>query len=225
MSLALYAHSFSSYCQKVLIALYENETPFAFRMHGPGHEREMEEHRALWPLAKFPVLVDSARDATVAESTTVVEYLDTFYGRGRLVPHYPDLGWQVRLWDRIFDNALQLPMQKIVGDALRPEGAGDPHGVAEARADLAAAYRFLAARLHPAPWAMGESFTLADCAAAPALFYANLVVPFGPRDAKLHAYLARLMALPSFARVLEEAELYFPLFPLEPKPSRELRAV
>jgi glutathione S-transferase len=225
MALSLHVHPLASFCHKALIALYELDVAFDPVIVDLGDPASRTAFAEVWPLLKFPVLVDSARDATVAESTTVVEYLDTFYGRGRLVPHYPDLGWQVRLWDRVFDNALQLPMQKVVGDALRPEGAGDPHGVAEARADLAAAYRFLAARLHPAPWAMGESFTLADCAAAPALFYANLVVPFGPRDAKLHAYLARLMAHPSFARVLEEAEPYFPMFPLEPKPSRKLRAV
>jgi len=222
MTLTLHFHPLASFCHKALIALYELDVafdPVIVDLADPAARAAFAE---VWPLAKFPVLQDSARDATVAESTICVEYLDAFYGRGTLVPHFPDLAWQVRLWDRVFDHYLQVPMQKIVGDALRPKTARDPHGVAEARRELEAAYRFLAARLHPAPWAMGEAFTMADCAAAPALFYANLVVPFGERDAKLRTYLARLMQRPSFARVLLEAEPYFQFYPLDPKPSRTL---
>jgi glutathione S-transferase len=222
MALTLHFHPLASFCHKALIALYELDVGFEPVIVDLGDPASRAAFAEVWPLQKFPVLVDSARGATVAESTTVIEYLDSFYGRGRLVPHFPDLAWQVRLWDRVFDHYLHHPMQKIVGDSLRPEDARDPHGVAEARAGLEATYRFLAARLHPAPWAMGEAFTLADCAAAPALFYANLVAPFGRRDAKLHAYLGRLMAHPAFARVLAEAEPYFPMYPLEPKPSHRL---
>ena len=168
------------------------------------------------------MLVDPARGATVAESTIVVEYLDGFYGRGRLVPRFPDLAWQVRLWDRVFDNYLAGADAEDRRRRAAARGGARPARGRRGPGGLEAAYRFLAARLHPAPWAMGEAFTLADCAAAPALFYANLVVPFGRRDAKLHAYLGRLMAHPAFARVLAEAEPYFPMFPLEPKPSRRL---
>jgi glutathione S-transferase len=219
MTLTLYCHPLASFCHKALIALYEAGLPFdpvTVDLADPASRAAFAE---VWPLLKFPVLTDSERNTTVAESATVIEYLDAFHGAG-LVPRDPDRAWQARMWDRVFDQYVQVPMQKIVTDAIRPDGGHDPHGVAEARAALSESYRFLAARLDPAPWALGEAFTLADCSAAPALFYANTVAPFGPEDAALAAYLSRLMRRPSFARVLLEAEPYFPLFPLEPKPSR-----
>jgi glutathione S-transferase len=217
MPLTLYCHPLASFCHKALIALYERGVAFDPVTVDLGDPASRAAFAEVWPLLKFPVLVDPDRGATVAESTTVIEYLDAFHG-GAMVPRDPDRAWQARMWDRVFDQYLQVPMQKIVTDSLRPAGGHDPHGVAEARAALGEAYRFLAARLDPAPWALGEAFTLADCAAAPALFYAHTVAPL--EDPGLTAYLARLMRRPSFARVLAEAEPYFPLFPLDPKPSR-----
>jgi glutathione S-transferase len=170
-------------------------------------------------MGKMPVLRDEARDRTVAESTIVVEYLDAHYpGATRLVPADPDAAWQTRMWDRFFDHYVQEPMQKIVTDRLRPAGRNDAFGVEQARAQLHQAYAVVEQELGAKTWMLGDAFTLADCSAAPALFYANTVEPFGAMQGKLAAYLHRLMARPSFARVLEEAEPYFTLFPLEPKP-------
>ncbi len=219
MALTLHFHPLASFCHKALIALYELDIGFEPVIVDLGDPGSRAAFAAVWPPLKFPVLTDAARGTTVAESTIVVEYLDAFYGGGRLVPADPGLAWQARMWDRLFDQYLEVPMQKVVGDALRPQGAHDPHGVAEARAALRDSYRFLGARLGD-PWALGERFGLADCAAAPALFYADLVEPLGPEDATLRGYLGRLMRRPSFARVLAEAEPFFGLFPLDPKPSR-----
>ena len=153
-------------------------------------------------------------------STIVVEYLDAWYpGATRFVPADPDAAWQTRMWDRVFDHYVQRPMQTIVIDRLRPAGGTDPFGVEQARAELQEAYAVLEQEIGAKTWMLGDAFTLADCAAAPALFYANTVEPFDESQNKLEAYLGRLMARPSFARVLEEAEPYFPLFPLERKPS------
>ncbi len=220
MTLTLHFHPLASFCHKALIALYEHGAAFEPVVVDLGDPESRAAFAEVWPPLKFPVLVDAARGATVAESTVVVEYLDAFHpGGARLVPADPDGAWTARMWDRVFDQYLQVPMQKIVLDAIRPAGARDPFGVAEAREDLAAAYRFLGQRLAPAPWALGAEFTLADVAAAPALFYANTVQPFGPAEAGLSAYLGRLMRRPSFARVLAEAEPWFGVFPLERKPS------
>ena len=218
MTLTLHFHPLASFCHKALIALYELELPFRPVIVDLGDPASRAEFARVWPPLKFPVLQDSLRNATVAESTIVVEYLDAFHGRGRrLVPADPDLAWRVRLWDRIFDQYLELPMQKIVTDAIRPADGHDPHGVAEAEAALGDDYRFLEERLRPEPWAAGEDFTLADCAAAPALFYADTVKPLGEREPRLRGYLDRLMLRPSFARVLTEAAPYFPMFPLDPQ--------
>jgi glutathione S-transferase len=148
-----------------------------------------------------------------------VEYLDTYHpGTTRFLPADPDEAWQTRMWDRFYDHYLQEPMQKIVTDALRPVGRNDAFGVEHAQAQLHAAYRVIEQEIAARPWMMGDAFTLADCAAAPALFYANTVVPFEEGQRNLAAYLDRLMARPSFARVLEEAQPYFTFFPLEKKP-------
>lgn len=220
MDLTLYFHPLASFCHKALIALYENDIPFRPVLVDLGDEGSRAEFHAVWPLGKMPVLRDEARDRTVAESTIVIEYLDAHYpGAVRLLPADPDLAWQARMWDRFHDNYLQAPMQKIVLDSLRPAGHRDPFGVDEARAQLHEAYRFLERELAARTWMAGESFTLADCAAAPALFYSNTVVPFEDSQTNLAAYFARLTARPSFARVLKEAEPYFPNFPLEPKPA------
>jgi len=219
MSLKLYFHPLASFCHKALIALYENGITFEPAIVDLGDEASSAAFRAIWPMAKMPVLRDDARDCTVAESTIVVEYLDTHYpGATRLVPADPDAAWQTRMWDRFFDGYVQQPMQKIVTDRLRPSGQGDAFGVEQARSQLHEAYAVLEGKLGAKTWMLGEAFTLADCSAAPALFYANTVEPFGATQGKLAAYLDRLMARPSFARVLEEAEPYFAFFPLESKP-------
>jgi glutathione S-transferase len=167
----------------------------------------------------MPVLRDDARDCTVAESTIIVEYLDAYYpGTTRFLPADPDRAWRTRMWDRFYDHYVQEPMQKIVTDRLRPAGENDAWGVAQAPAQLHRAYAVLEQEIAAKTWMMGDDFTLADCAAAPALFYANTVASFGEPHRNLTAYLGRLMARPSFARVLEEAEPYFRLFPMEKKP-------
>jgi len=212
MSLILYAHPLSSYCWKALIALYEKEAAFELRLVDFGSEASVAEFTALWPLAKMPVLVDG--DRTIVESTSVIEHLDLHcQGGTRLVPADPDAAIEVRKLDRIFDNYVMTPMQKIVGDRLRPADARDAHGVAEARRLLDSSYVWLEQALAGRTFAAGEDFSLADCAAAPALHYADKVHPFRDRSPALGAYLARLEARPAFARVLAEAEPYRHLFP------------
>jgi glutathione S-transferase len=219
MSLKLYFHPLASFCHKALIALYENGIPFQPVFVDLGDGASSAAFRAVWPMAKMPVLRDDARDRTVAESTIVVEYLDTHYpGETRFLPADPDGAWQTRMWDRFFDGYVQQPMQKIVGDRLRPAGTNDAWGVEQARGQLHEAYEVIEQQIAAKTWMMGDAFTLADCSAAPALFYANTVEPFGEAQRNLTAYLGRLMARPSFARVLEEAQPYFALFPLERKP-------
>jgi glutathione S-transferase len=219
MSLTLHFHPFASFCWKALIALYENAIPFERVVVDFGDERSREAFRAVWPPMKMPVLRDETRNHTIAESTIVVEYLDLHYpGRTQLIPQDADDAWQARMWDRVYDHYVHEPMQKIVVDGLRPAGAGDSHGVEQARAQLVGSYELLERQMEGKTWAIGSDFTLADCAAAPALFYGDTVVPFGAAHGNLRAYLDRLMARPSFARVLDEARPYAGLFPLEQKP-------
>jgi glutathione S-transferase len=219
MSLTLYFHPLASFCHKALIALYENQIPFKPVIVDLGNPESSAAFRKVWPMAKMPVLRDEERDCTVAESTIVIEYLDTHYaGTVRFVPADPDRAWLTRFWDRFYDHYVQEPMQKIVTDNLRPAGQNDGFGVQQAREQLREAYRFANPVMRSRSWAAGEEFSLADCAAAPALFYANTVVPFSAEERNLAAYLDRLMTRPSFARVLQEAEPYFPLVPLETKP-------
>jgi glutathione S-transferase len=219
MALKLYFHPLASFCHKVLIALYEGDIPFEPVIVDLGSEPSRAAFEAVWPMAKMPVLRDEARGRTVAESTIVIEYLDRFYpGRRQLVPADPDAAWQARMWDRFFDSYVQEPMQKIVGDRLRPSGKSDPFGVEAARAQLRKAYGLLEPMMDSKTWIMGDDFTLADCSAAPALLYANTVEPFQGTQRNLAAYHKRLMTRASFARVLREAEPYFHLFPMEEKP-------
>ena len=207
----LYAHPFSSYCQKVLIALYENHTPFELRMLAPGDERVAAEHEALWPLKRMPVLVDGKR--TVVEASIIVEHLALHHpGRVRLLPEDPRAALEVRMMDRIFDNYVMTPMQRIVGDTIRAPEHRDPQGVAEARQLLEIAYRWLDGVLREREWAAGE-FGLADCAAAPALFYADWVHPIGDGFPNVRAYRRRLLDRPSFARAVDEARPYRRFFP------------
>ncbi|SHK22509.1 glutathione S-transferase [Bradyrhizobium lablabi] len=216
MSLTLHFHPLASYCHKVLTALYENETPFTANMVDLGNEAERAALLKLWPIGKFPVLRDDARDDTVPESTVIIEYLDRYYpGRTRFIPEDADRARQVRLRDRFYDLYVHEPMQKIVGDRIRPQGKADPHGVEEAKARLRTSYAMIDREMAGQSWAMGEAFSLADCAAAPALFYANEVMPFGDAHRNVAAYFDRLKARPSYARVLREAEPYFAMFPRE----------
>jgi glutathione S-transferase len=209
----LYAHPFSSYCQKVLIALYENDTPFEFCMLSPEHPQNNERLGALWPLGKFPVLVDEGR--TVVEATIIVEHLDLHHpGRLRLVPADARSALDVRMMDRFFDNYVMTPVQKIVGDSLRPADARDAHGVGEARQMLQTAYHWLDGVIVERDWAAEGGFSLADCAAAPSLFYADWVHPIDEEFANVRAYRGRLLARPSVARAVDEARPFRALFPL-----------
>jgi glutathione S-transferase len=213
MSLKLYAHPLSSFSWKVLIALYENTTPFELVT---VDETTLAEFQKVWPIGKFPVLVDQARGETVPESSAIIDYLDRYHpGPVRFTPADPDLAWRVRLRDRFFDLHVQQHVQKIVGDRIRPAGQKDPRGVSDARGALTKAYPVAEAEIGRLTWLSGDSFGLADCAAAPALYYANKVQPFGEGHAAVKAYLQRLAARPSFERVLREAEPFFKLFPQE----------
>jgi glutathione S-transferase len=219
MSLRLYYHPLASFCHKTLIALYEGGIAFDPVVVDLADEKSSAAFRAVWPLSKMPVLRDEARNRTVAESTIIVEYLDAYYrGATRFIPCDPERAWQTRMWDRFYDHYVQEPMQKIVTDRLRPAGNNDPYGVEQAKTQLGQAYEMIEPAMEAKTWAMGDDFTLADCAAAPALFYADTVAPFGRSHKNLASYLAHLMARASFARVLEEAQPYFALFPLERKP-------
>lgn len=209
----LYYHPLSSYCWKVLIPLYENATPFTPRLLGES-EAGAEEWMALWPIGRFPVLRDEARGRTVAEASIIIEYLDRHAsGSFRAIPGNADAALEVRLMDRLFDNYVMGPMQAIVADRLRPEEARDPHGVAQSRQMLLRAYALLEGRIEGRTWAAGEDFSLADCAAAPALFYADKVEPMRAGHPILAAYLDRLEARESFARVLAEKAPYWSMFP------------
>ena len=216
MSLTLYFHPLASFCHKVLVALYESAIPFQGRIVDLGNARDRAEITALWPVGKFPVLRDEQRNRTVPESTVIIEYLcQHFAGAADLLPQDADVRLEVRLWDRVFDTYVQGPMQKIVGDHLRPEGEHDPRGVADARATLGVAYDMLERQLAQGAWAVGDRFTIADCAAMPALFYASIVEPFPKGHTKLADYFDRLISRPSVQRTLDEARPYFPLFPFQ----------
>jgi glutathione S-transferase len=216
MSLKLYFHPLSSFCWKALIALYENGTPFTPVSVDLSSETERAALLKLWPIGKFPVLRDDATDRTIPESSIIIEYLDNQYpGRTRLIPADAKLALQTRLRDRFYDLYVHLSVQKIVGDRLRPNGSKDLHGVEEARARIRSCYDMIDKEVATKTWAMGDAYSIADCAASPALFYAEKVVPFGGAHKNLAAYLDRLKARPSFARVISEAEPYFNLFPQE----------
>jgi glutathione S-transferase len=212
--LVLYQHPFAAFCQKVLVALYDLELPF--ETHLVEGEEGRAELAALWPIASIPVLRDETAGLTVPESTTIIEHLDSFVAdRPRLVPDDPAAALQARLWDRFHDQYVAGPMQKIVGDRLRPEGRADPEGVAEARRTLDTAYGVLDAQLATQPWTAGGAFGLADCAAAPALFYARVVHRWDEeRHASITRYYRDLAARPSVARVIDEARPYRELLPL-----------
>lgn len=225
MSLTLYQHPLASFCHKVLIALYENGTAFESHLVDLGNPEAKADFCELWPVGKMPVLRDEARDRTVPETTVIIEYLEQHYPGARpLLPPGQDERLDVRLWDRFFDLYVQVPVQKIVVDRIRPQAARDPYGVAEAQATLASAYDMLEQRMRERTWVCGEEFSLADCAASPALFYAGIVAPFPPGHTHLAAYFERLMARPSVQRTIAEARPYFPMFPfVDAMPARFLQ--
>lgn len=211
MTIELFAHPFSSYCQKALIAFHENDIPFTYRMledAGVG-----EELSALWPMKRFPVLREGER--VVLEASIIIEYLQVHHpGPVRLIPENPDLAVEVRMLDRFFDNYVMTPQGKFVFDALRPAGSRDPYGVEEARKMLDTSYAWLDQRMAGRTWAVGETFTLADCAAAPSLFYADWTHRIPERYDHLLAYRARLLERPSFARAVDDARRFRHYFPL-----------
>jgi glutathione S-transferase len=214
VALHLHFHPFSSYCQKVVIALYEAGTPFEGHEVNFGDPASRDAFRALWPIAKMPVLVDDARGRTVPEASIIIEYLDRHYpGPRPMIPADPGLALSTRLFDRVFDMHVNDQVGRIVGDRLRPEGKDDPSGVESAHAALRTAYGVIEARMTGRDWVNGSDFSLADCAAGPALFYADLVEPFGEALPNTTAYLARLNARPSFARAIAEAAYFMPYFP------------
>ena len=207
----LYAHPFSSYCQKVLVALYENGTPFDYRSLEDAQNGA--ELAALWPMKRFPVLVDGQR--TVLEASCIIEYLQLHQpGAVRLIPADADAALDVRMLDRFFDNYVSTPQQKVVFDALCAETDRDPHGVGKARAMLETSSAWLDARMATRSWACGDDFSLADCGAAPFLFYADWTHAIEPRFANVRAYRERLLARPSFKRAVDEARPFRPYFPL-----------
>ncbi|RFU44814.1 glutathione S-transferase family protein [Paraburkholderia sp. DHOC27] len=213
MTLKLYAHPFSAYCQKVLVALYENQTAFEWRLLSHEDPQPMRELAERWPMRRFPVLVDE--DRTVVEATIIIEYLGLRHpGPVRLLPTDPLAALEVRSMDRFFDNYVSTPSQKIVFDSMRAPDQRDPSGVADARAMLETAYAWLDARMATREWAAGDTFSLADCGAAPFLFYADWTHRIDPSFAHVLAYRKRLLARPSFARAVDEARPYRPLFPL-----------
>lgn len=207
----LYAHPFSSYSQKVLVALYENGTPFDYRnLEDPGANDELA---ALWPMRRFPVLVDG--DRTVIEATSIIEYLEVHHpGPVAMIPADRDAALEVRMLDRFFDNYVSTPQQKVVFDHMRAETERDPRGVADARAMLDTSYAWLEQRMAGREWAAGTAFSLADCAAAPFLFYADWTHPIDARYGRVRAYRERLLARPSFQRAVDEARPFRPYFPL-----------
>jgi glutathione S-transferase len=210
LSLTLYYHPLSSFCHKVLVALYENETKFDRRIINLGDDKDRAELLAVSPIGKFPAIRDHVRKRDLAETTIIIEYLDHFFaGERALIPREWEDAFQVRLWDRLFDNYLQVPMQQIVGDRMRG-GKGD---VTRERATLDTAYGMIDHQMANGPWVAGRNFSMADCAAAPALFYAGIVQPFPEGHHRLKAYFDRLMERPSVQRVMEEAKPYFALFP------------
>jgi glutathione S-transferase len=214
--LRLHYHPLSSFCWKVLIPLYENGTPFEPVFVDLGDEASRAAFLKVWPMGKFPVLEDTDRGEIVPESTIIIDYLDRYLpGAVRFTPADPDLAWRVRLWDRFFDLRVHEQMQRVVADRNRRTDQKDPFGVADARRQLANAYCVLESEAVSRTWFSGDAFGLADCAATPALYYANRVQPFGPEHPALKAYLDRLMARPSFVRVFEEAGPYLHYFPEE----------
>ena len=214
MPLTLYMHPLSSFCHKVLIALYENAIPFAPQVVNLGDRQARDEFKKVWTFAKFPVLRDAARGRTVPESTTIIEYLAQHYpGPVKLIPDDPEAAAQARAADRFYDLHLHGPMQKVVGDKLRPADGHDPFGVDQAREEMRTALSLADGEMATKRWAVGDHFSMADCAAGPPLFFTNLMMPLAAEFPHVSAYLDRLTKRPSYARALAEAQPYLSLFP------------
>jgi glutathione S-transferase len=213
MSIYLYSHPFASYCQKVLIALYENDTRFELKMLDGATPENFAELTRLWPLKKFPVLVDDGQ--VVIETSVIIEYLALNHpGPVELIPSDPKRALEIRFMDRFFDNYIMTPMQTPVSEALRAEGGRKEQSLVESSQQLETAYAWLERRLGDRIWAAGASFSMADCAAAPSLFYADWVHQISPAFPLLRDYRARLLARPSVARSVDEARPFRSLFPL-----------
>jgi glutathione S-transferase len=213
MTPILYGHPFASFVWKPLIALYERHVTFTFRMVDPDHPENQARTAELSPTGQFPVLVDG--DAEIVQSNSVIEYLDLFHGEAApMVPGDRREAIEARMMTDVFDDYVHMPMQRIVGDALRAQGERDPRGVADAHAMLERCYAWLERRMHGREWAAHGRFTIADCAAAPALFYSDWVHPIANHRSALAAYRARLLARPSVTRVVDEARPYRHFFPL-----------
>lgn len=213
-ALVLHQHPFAAFCWKALVALYELELPFESRViEGEAGRLQLA---AIWPMASIPVLRDETAGVTLPESSVVVEYVNELATpRGTLIPQEREHALQARLWDRVIDDYVATPMQEIVGDQLRAEPDRDPVGVEQARATLDQAYGLLDDRLKATGWMAGETFSIADCAAAPALFYARIVRRWDEsRLADLTRYYKALMHRPSVTRVIDEARPHRGLFPL-----------
>lgn len=210
MTIELFAHPFSSYSQKAITALYENATPFEFKLLEQG-QAALDEFYALWPIGRFPLLREG--DRIVPEATMIIEYLHVHHpGPIKLIPDDPDAAIEVRMMDRFFDNYVATPQQKLVFDLIRPEDERDPRGVTEARAMLDKAYAWLDERMAGREWAAGD-FSMADCSAGPQLFYADWSHPMDGRFPNVAAYRQRLMARPAFKRAIDEARPYRSYFP------------
>lgn len=224
MALTLYHHPLSSFCHKVLIALYENGTDFQPEVVDLGDPVSRAPLLAHWPVGKIPVLWDGDRQEAVPETSIIIEYLEQYHpGPVPLVPADPAQARAVRLWDRFFDLYVNQPMGRIVVDRLRPAGGADPIGVAQCRETLQQAYGIAERHLTGRTWVATETFSMADCAALPALFYADIIEPFSANHPQLAAYFERLLARPACARVLVEARPWLAYFPYrEAVPARFL---
>lgn len=212
--LTLYFHPLSSFCMKVLVALYENDTPFTPQIVDLRDKAQRADFLQIWPLGKFPVLRDTIRDRIIPESSVIIAHLDRHYpGRTHFIPDDADDASRMHVYDRVFDNDVNQNMQRVVFDRLRPADNRDPYGVDQAKAKLRATLDMIERNIAGRTWVMGEDFTMADCAAAPALFYADRIIPLKDGHPNVAAYLGRLMRRPSFLRVLKEAKPYIDMFP------------
>ncbi len=210
MTLTLYVHPFSSFSWKALIPLWTDETPFNYRNVDPSNPGVMDELKAHWPLGKFPTLIDDGK--VIPEATCIIEHLQAHHpGPTKWIPDGAE-GRRVRFLDRFFDLHIQGNMQPAVNHAIWPDGEG--LAAARGRVALQIAHDWLEANLPADGWAVGDNFTLADCAAAPALFYADWIEPIGERRPRLTAYRQRLLAHPSVSRAIDEARPYRHYFPL-----------
>jgi glutathione S-transferase len=200
----------------VQIALYENGTEFHREIVNLADAASSARFFELWPVGKMPLLRDEQRDRTVPETTIIIEYLDQHYpGQRALLPTDEDQRLDARLWDRFYDLYVQTPMQRIVANQLRPELERDPRVVAESHSALRLAYNMIERQMASRTWAVGEDFSIADCAAFPGLFYATTLEPFANTQVHAKAYFERLVRRPSVMRVIEEARPYFQFYPFQ----------